>query len=111
MNRITAEELVKIENTENEAIKDSDAVMLLRLQLERQDSGLFPSVREYRKLYGLDIEKLSEMKESAIIMHPGPVNRSVEIASEVADCKRSVILDQVTNGVATRMAVLSLLGG
>ena len=102
---------VKTTTDVHEAIKDSDAVMLLRLQLERQDSGLFPSVREYRKLYGLDVEKLSEMKESAIIMHPGPVNRSVEIASEVADCKRSVILDQVTNGVATRMAVLSLLGG
>jgi len=106
-------ELLGVKTTANvhEAIKDSDAVMLLRLQLERQDSGLFPSVREYRKLYGLDIEKLSEMKETAIIMHPGPINRSVEIASEVADCKRSVILDQVTNGVATRMAVLSLLGG
>jgi len=106
-------ELLGVKTTTNvhEAIKDSDAVMLLRLQLERQDSGLFPSVREYRKLYGLDVEKLSEMKESAIIMHPGPVNRSVEIASEVADCKRSVILEQVTSGVATRMAVLSLLGG
>jgi len=106
-------ELLGVKTTTNvhEAIKDSDAVMLLRLQLERQDSGLFPSVREYRKLYGLDGEKLSEMKESAIIMHPGPVNRSVEIASEVADCKRSVILEQVTSGVATRMAVLSLLGG
>jgi aspartate carbamoyltransferase catalytic subunit len=106
-------ELLGVRTTTNvyEAIKDADAVMLLRLQLERQDCGLFPSVREYRKLYGLDTEKLSEMKELAIIMHPGPINRSVEIASEVADSERSVILDQVTNGVATRMAVLSLLGG
>ncbi|MDR0304017.1 MAG: aspartate carbamoyltransferase catalytic subunit [Chitinispirillales bacterium] len=106
-------ELLGVKTTTNiyEAIRDADAVMLLRLQLERQDSGLFPSVREYRKLYGLDVEKLSEMKESAIIMHPGPINRSVEIASEVADCSRNVILDQVTNGVAARMAALSLLGG
>jgi aspartate carbamoyltransferase catalytic subunit len=106
-------ELLGVKTTTDvyEAVKDADAVMLLRLQLERQDSGLFPSVREYRKLYGLDMEKLSQMKESAVIMHPGPINRSVEIASEVADCKRSVILDQVTNGVAARMAVLSLLGG
>ena len=106
-------ELLEIKTTTNiqEAIANADVVMLLRLQLERQDSGLFPSVREYRQLYGLDNEKLSFMKENAIIMHPGPINRSVEIASELADCNRSVILDQVTNGVATRMAVLALLGG
>jgi len=94
----------------NEAIENADAVMLLRLQLERQDSGLFPSVREYRQLFGLDSERLKRMKENAIIMHPGPINRSVEIASQVADCAQSVILDQVTSGVAARMAVLSLLG-
>ncbi|MCL1947918.1 MAG: aspartate carbamoyltransferase catalytic subunit [Chitinivibrionia bacterium] len=105
-------ELLEVKTTTNlrEAIADADVVMLLRLQLERQDVGLFPSVREYRQLYGLDNEKLSLMKKDAIVMHPGPVNRSVEIASEVADCARSVILNQVTNGVATRMAVLSLLG-
>jgi len=101
---------VKITTNINEAIENADVVMLLRLQLERQDSGLFPSVREYRQLFGLDTEKLSRMKENAIIMHPGPVNRSVEIASEVADGDRSVILPQVTCGVAARMAVLSLLG-
>ena len=92
-----------------EAIKDADVVMLLRMQLERQDSGLFPSMREYRQLYGLDNEKIEKMKKDAIIMHPGPINRSMEISSELADCGRSVILDQVTNGVALRMAVLSLL--
>lgn len=101
---------VKTTTDVNEAIENADAVMLLRLQLERQDTGLFPSVREYRQLFGLDVEKMKKMKENAIIMHPGPINRSVEIASEVADCGRSVILDQVTCGVATRMAVLSLLG-
>ena len=101
---------VKITTELNDAIADADVVMLLRLQLERQDSGLLPSVREYRRLYGLDYERLPLMKKDAIIMHPGPINRSVEIASELADCERSVILDQVTNGVATRMAVLSLLG-
>jgi aspartate carbamoyltransferase catalytic subunit len=105
------DELLGVKTTTkiDEAIENADAVMLLRMQLERQDSGLFPSVREYRQLYGLDNEKITRMKKDAIIMHPGPINRSMEIASEIADCGRSVILDQVTNGVATRMAVLSLL--
>jgi aspartate carbamoyltransferase catalytic subunit len=100
---------VKTTSKIDDAIENADVVMLLRMQLERQDSGLFPSVREYRQLYGLDKAKIEKMKKDAIIMHPGPINRSMEIASEIADCKRSVILDQVTNGVATRMAVLSLL--
>lgn len=94
-----------------EAIEDADVVMLLRLQLERQESGLLPSVREYRHLYGLDQQKLNSMKPEAIVMHPGPINRGIELASDVADCNKSVILDQVTNGVATRMAILYLLGG
>lgn len=102
---------VKVTNDIYEAISDADVVMLLRLQLERQDCGLFPSVREYRWLYGLDNDKRAHMKDSAIIMHPGPINRSIELASEVADSAQSVILDQVTNGVATRMAILYLLGG
>ena len=94
-----------------DAIRDKDIVMMLRPQLERQTNGLFPSISEYRELYGLDREKLKLLKEDAIIMHPGPINRGVELESEVADSDRSVILDQVTNGVATRMAVLYLLGG
>jgi len=100
---------VKTTTKMDEAIANADVVMLLRMQLERQDTGLFPSMREYRKLFGLDKEKIERMKKDAIIMHPGPINRSMEIASEIADCGRSVILDQVTNGVALRMAVLSLL--
>jgi aspartate carbamoyltransferase catalytic subunit len=72
---------------------------------------MFPSVREYRELYGFDLEKLSRLPEHAVIMHPGPINRGIELASNVADCGRSIILDQVTNGVAVRMAVLYLLGG
>jgi len=105
------DELLGVKTTTDiyKAIENADVVMLLRMQLERQDSGLFPSMREYRQLYGLDCEKIERMKPDAIIMHPGPINRSMEIASEIADCNRSVILDQVTNGVATRMAVLSLL--
>lgn len=102
---------VKVTTRLDEAIADADVVMMLRPQLERQTHGLFPSIREYRNLYGLDREKLKLMREDAIIMHPGPINRGVELESEVADSDRSVILDQVTNGVATRMAVLYLLGG
>ena len=105
------DELLGVKTTTkiDEAIENADVVMLLRMQLERQDTGLFPSMREYRQLFGLDITKIEKMKPEAIIMHPGPINRSMEIASEIADCPRSVILDQVTNGVALRMAVLSLL--
>ncbi len=99
-----------IDNME-EALEGVDIVMQLRLQLERQASGLNPSIREYREQYGLDLEKLSKLPEHTVIMHPGPINRGIELASNVADCGRSVILDQVTNGVAIRMAVLYLLGG
>ena len=102
---------VKVTTDLNEAICDADVVMMLRPQLERQTHGLFPSIREYRELYGLDRDKLKIMRDDVIIMHPGPINRGVELESEVADSDRSVILDQVTNGVATRMAVLYLLGG
>ncbi len=94
-----------------EAIEGADVIMLLRLQLERQTSGLFPSVREYRELYGVDLEKLVNVPDHTLIMHPGPINRGIELASNVADSERSVILDQVTNGVAVRMAALYLLGG
>jgi aspartate carbamoyltransferase catalytic subunit len=94
-----------------DGLKDVDIVMMLRIQMERQDSGFFPTVEEYFKLWGLTRERLSYAKPDAIVMHPGPMNRGVEIASEVADCPESVILEQVTNGLAVRMAVIYLLGG
>ncbi|MBI5190447.1 MAG: aspartate carbamoyltransferase catalytic subunit [Nitrospirae bacterium] len=92
-----------------EALKDVDAIMMLRIQMERQGSGLFPGVREYSRLFGLNEARVRLAKEGAIIMHPGPINRGVEISPAVADGPYSVILDQVTNGVAVRMAVLYLL--
>jgi aspartate carbamoyltransferase catalytic subunit len=95
----------------DEALEGADVVMMLRMQLERQGTSLFPSVREYFRLYGLDSKRLKKAKPEAIVMHPGPMNRGVEISSEVADSDRSVILDQVGNGVAVRMAVLYLLLG
>ena len=84
--------------------------MMLRLQKERMDGGFIPSEREYYHRYGLDAEKLSYAKPDAIVMHPGPMNRGVEIDSAVADGRQSVILPQVTFGIAVRMAVMSLLG-
>lgn len=92
------------------AVEGADVVMMLRLQLERQAAGLFPGVREYARLYGLNRSRLERAQKHALVMHPGPINRGVEIASEVAD-DSSVILDQVTNGVAVRMAVMFLLAG
>jgi aspartate carbamoyltransferase catalytic subunit len=92
------------------AVEDADVIMMLRLQLERQAAGLFPGVREYAGLYGLNRKRLERAGNNAIVMHPGPMNRGVEIASDVAD-DSSVILDQVTNGVAVRMAVMFLLSG
>lgn len=89
-------------------LKETDVVMLLRIQHERQKFAHFPSIGEYRNMFGLDKERASWIPEKAIIMHPGPVNRGVEIDSELADSGRSVILDQVTNGIAVRMAVLYL---
>jgi aspartate carbamoyltransferase catalytic subunit len=94
----------------DEAVRDADVIMTLRLQLERQTAGLFPGVREYARLFGLSRARLELAAKNAIVMHPGPMNRGVEIASEVAD-HHSVILDQVTNGVAVRMAVMFLLSG
>ncbi len=95
----------------DKVIGDFDVVMALRIQLERQEAGLFPSIREYRALYGLTTERVVKMKRRSIIMHPGPTNRGVEIDPDVADSKRSVILDQVKNGVAIRMAVLFIHAG
>ena len=94
-----------------EAIKHADVIMMLRLQLERQKKGLFPSVREYSSLYGLNKERLKKAKKGVLIMHPGPVNRGVEISPEVADGETSLILEQVTNGVAIRMSIFYLLLG
>ena len=94
-----------------EAIQNADVIMMLRIQKERQKSFLFPSEREYAKVYGLTKEKLKKAKADVLIMHPGPVNRGVEIAPEVADGPYSIILDQVTNGVAVRMAILYLIVG
>lgn len=88
-----------------------DAVNMLRIQLERQDIKYFPSLREYSRLFGLDHEKLQKISNSLVILHPGPINRGVEISSEVADSDQAIILKQVENGVAVRMAVLYLLAG
>jgi aspartate carbamoyltransferase catalytic subunit len=93
------------------AIEDADAIMMLRVQLERMEGGFFPSLREYFTVFGMTPERVRLARPDAIIMHPGPLNRGVEIASEVADAENSVILDQVANGVAVRMAVLYLLAG
>jgi aspartate carbamoyltransferase catalytic subunit len=94
-----------------EAIEGADAIMMLRIQLERMTGGFFPTTREYHRQFGLTEERVRRARKDVLIMHPGPLNRGVEIASEVADGPYSVILDQVTNGVAVRMAVLYLLLG
>ncbi len=93
------------------ALSGADVVMMLRIQLEREGSAAFPSSREYFRRYGLTHERLARANSGAIVMHPGPMNRGVEIASDVADSSRAVILEQVSNGVAVRMAVLYLLLG
>ena len=100
---------VRICNNLEEGIGGADVINLLRIQLERQQRNLFPSIREYKLLYGLTTERLKIAKPDVLIMHPGPINRGVEISEEVADGPHSVILEQVTNGVAVRMAVLYLL--
>jgi aspartate carbamoyltransferase catalytic subunit len=94
-----------------EAIRDADIINLLRIQHERQRKTMFPSIGEYTQLFGLNKARLAKTKPDALIMHPGPINRGVEIDSEIADCGRSVILEQVTNGLAVRMAVLFLVNG
>jgi aspartate carbamoyltransferase catalytic subunit len=102
---------VDVAYTLQDAVRDADVVMMLRVQLERQGRMAFPSVREYFQLFGLTTERLKGAKDDVIIMHPGPMNRGVEIASEVADGRYSVILEQVSHGVSVRMAVLYLLSG
>lgn len=93
------------------AIAEVDVIMMLRLQVERQQAGLFPSLREYSRLFGLTVERLKAAKSNVLIMHPGPINRGVEIAPDVADGPYSLILNQVENGLAVRMALLYLLAG
>lgn len=93
------------------AIAEVDVIMMLRLQTERQQAGLFPSLREYSRLFGLTVERLKAAQPTVLIMHPGPINRGVEIAPDVADGPYSLILNQVENGLAVRMALLYLLAG
>ena len=102
---------VRVCRRPEEALEGADVVMMLRIQLERQDRLLFPSIRDYARIFGLNRQRLELARPDAIVMHPGPMNRGVEITSEVADGERAVILNQVSNGVALRMAVLFLLGG
>lgn len=102
---------VKVTHDIREAIEGADVISLLRIQTERQSQNLLPSIREYAMRFGLDAEKMKYAKKDALIMHPGPINRGVEITPEVADGPYSVILEQVTNGIAVRMAVLYLLSG
>lgn len=102
---------VKVFHHMEEGLKDADVVMMLRIQMERQSKGFFPSTEEYSKNWGLTPERLCIAKHDAIVMHPGPMNRGIEIASEIADGPQSVILEQVTNGLAVRMAVMYLLAG
>lgn len=99
----------KVFDNVHEAIIDADVVMGLRIQLERQKKGLFPSIREYFRFFGVDEDRLKLAKPDAIVMHPGPVNRGVELSTSLIDSDRSVITDQVTSGVAVRMAVMYLL--
>ena len=102
---------VRIVHTLREGIRDADVIYLLRIQLERMAGNLFPSLAEYRLLYGLSSERLGYAKPDAVVMHPGPVNRGVEISADVLKLPRTLITTQVTNGVAVRMAVFYLLQG
>ncbi|MBL7032365.1 MAG: aspartate carbamoyltransferase catalytic subunit [Nitrospira sp.] len=102
---------VDVFHSVEEGIRKCDVVMTLRLQIERQTKGFLPSLKEYYKLFGLTPDRIKLAKSDAIVMHPGPLNRGVEIASSVADGPQSVILEQVTNGIAVRMAVMYLLAG
>lgn len=102
---------VEVFHSMEEGLKNADVVMMLRIQMERQGKGFFPSTEEYSKNWGLTLERLFLAKDDAIVMHPGPMNRGIEISSEIADGPKSVILEQVTNGIAVRMAVMYLLAG
>ena len=100
---------VRIENDLDSGLEWCDAVNMLRLQNERMKSSYFPTINEYKRLYSLNSERILKLKKNILIMHPGPINRGVEITSEVADSENSIILNQVENGVAIRMAVIYLL--
>jgi aspartate carbamoyltransferase catalytic subunit len=102
---------VKVYYSMDEGLRDANVIMMLRLQLERQGRAQFPTIREYSRLYGLTAERVRLADAGAIVMHPGPINRGVEIAPDVADSLSSVILDQVANGVAVRMGILYLMSG
>ena len=100
---------VRVTNKVDDAIKDADAINVLRMQFERDKAGVFPSRMEYFKAFGITEERLKKAKKNIVVMHPGPINRGVEMSGEVADGANSVILEQVTNGIAIRMAVLYLV--
>lgn len=102
---------VKVTYDVKEAIEDADVINMLRIQIERQGQSLFPPIRDYSMKFGLDAEKMRHAKKDVLIMHPGPINRGIELTPEVADGPYSVILEQVTNGIAVRMAVLYLVSG
>jgi aspartate carbamoyltransferase catalytic subunit len=100
---------VEVFHNMDEGLRDADVIMMLRIQMERQGKGFFPSTQEYFRYWGLNMKRLGLAKKDALVMHPGPMNRGIEISSDVADSSQSVILDQVTNGIAVRMAVMYLL--
>ena len=100
---------VKVETNLLKGLKWCNAVNMLRIQSERMSDSYFPSLRDYVQQFGLNKNKLDSIKKEIIIMHPGPINRGVEITSEVADCEQAIILDQVENGVAIRMSIMYLL--
>jgi aspartate carbamoyltransferase catalytic subunit len=102
---------VRVFHDMSEGLRDVDVVMMLRLQNERMNGALLPTAQEYYKMWGLTQEKLARARPDAIVMHPGPMNRGVEIDSAVADGAQAVILEQVTYGIAVRMAVMSMLAG
>jgi aspartate carbamoyltransferase catalytic subunit len=102
---------VTVAGNSDDAVRGADVIIMLRIQKERQQSFLYPSDREYSKVFGLNPERLKKAKKDVLIMHPGPINRGVEISSEVADGPYSIILEQVTNGVSVRMALLFLVAG
>ncbi len=101
---------VKVIHNIDEAIQENDVLNILRIQLERKARAAFPSTREYHKYYGITKERMEKNKKDVLLLHPGPINRGVEISSEMADGEHQIILEQVTNGVAVRMAILYLLG-
>jgi len=102
---------VERRHTVDDVVAEADAIMMLRIQRERLGQAVLPSAREYAAFYGLDLERLQRARPDVLVMHPGPINRGVEIDSDLADGERSVILEQVTNGIAVRMAVLYLCAG